>query len=177
MEQRENAEWQEKNGQRQSPAPTEPLAMWYAGADFYGAPASAPRYARGKMAAAAKRLFKERSAMRDFGWKRIWFAAVISWMCIGGALRAQDAKKTIQIAADLREAPKRVFHAKMEFPVSAGPLTLVYPKWIPGEHGPNGPIVDVTGLRFRAGGKEIAWRRDSEDMFAFHLDVPAGVNE
>ncbi len=94
-----------------------------------------------------------------------------------GSLRAQDAAKSIHIAVDLREAPKRIFHAKMEFPVAAGPLTLVYPKWIPGEHGPNGPIVDVTGLHFRAGGKDIAWLRDDADMFAFHCDVPAGVDK
>ena len=66
------------------------------------------------------------------------------------ALAAQEAYKAIHIAVDLREAPKRIYHAKMEYPVAAGPLTLVYPKWIPGEHGPNGPIVDVTGIRFRA---------------------------
>jgi predicted metalloprotease with PDZ domain len=92
------------------------------------------------------------------------------------ALAAQEAYKAIHIAVDLREAPKRIYHAKMEFPVAAGPLTLVYPKWIPGEHGPNGPIVDVTGIRFRAGGKEIPWLRDDSDMFAFHCNVPAGVN-
>jgi predicted metalloprotease with PDZ domain len=63
----------------------------------------------------------------------------------------------------------------MEFPVSAGPLTLVYPKWIPGEHAPNGPIVDVAGLHFRADGNELAWRRDEVDMFAFHLEIPVGA--
>lgn len=91
-------------------------------------------------------------------------------------LQAQGTKKPIRIAVDLREAPKRIFHSRMEFPVSAGPLTLVYPKWIPGEHGPNGPIVDVTGVHFRAGGKEIAWRRDDVDMYAFNCDVPAGAD-
>jgi predicted metalloprotease with PDZ domain len=90
--------------------------------------------------------------------------------------RAQTPAKAIRIAVDLREAPKRIFHSRMEFPVVAGPLTLVYPKWIPGEHGPNGPIVDVAGVHFRAGGKEIAWRRDDVDMYAFHCDVPAGAD-
>lgn len=97
--------------------------------------------------------------------------------CLGTASKAQDKSKEIHIAVDLREAPKRVFHARMEFPVTKGPLTLVYPKWIPGEHGPNGPIVDVTGLQFRAAGKEISWLRDDTDMFAFHCDVPAGADK
>ncbi len=100
-------------------------------------------------------------------------ASVIS----AGGAAAQGNGKAIHIAVDLREAPKRIFHSNMTFPVSPGPLTLVYPKWIPGEHGPNGPVVDATGLRFHAGGKEIAWRRDDVDMFAFHCDIPAGANQ
>ena len=82
----------------------------------------------------------------------------------------------VQISVDLRDAPKHIFRAKLEFPVKAGPLTLVYPKWIPGEHSPVGPIVDLTGIRMWVGGKEIAWRRDDVDMFAFHLEVPAGAD-
>jgi predicted metalloprotease with PDZ domain len=91
-------------------------------------------------------------------------------------LQAQDVRKAIRIAVDLREAPKRVYHSKIEFPVTAGPLTLVYPKWIPGKLSSNGPIVDVTGLKFYAGGKEIPWLRDDVDMFAFHCNIPPSAN-
>jgi predicted metalloprotease with PDZ domain len=90
---------------------------------------------------------------------------------------AQDASKPVRLSVDLREAAKHIFHAKLAFPVAAGSLTLVYPKWIPGEHSPVGPIVNLTGLSFRAGGKEIEWRRDDVDMFAFHCQVPSGVSE
>jgi predicted metalloprotease with PDZ domain len=90
---------------------------------------------------------------------------------------AQDARKPVRLSVDLREATKHIFHAKLVFPVTAGPLTLVYPKWIPGEHSPVGPIVNLTGLLFRADGKPIEWRRDDEDMFAFHCQVPAGVSQ
>src|SRR5580700_1462698 len=90
---------------------------------------------------------------------------------------AQDASKPVRLSVDLREAAKHIFHAKLAFPVAAGSLTLVYPKWIPGEHSPVGPIVNLTGLIFRAGGKEIEWRRDDVDMFAFHCQVPSGVSE
>jgi predicted metalloprotease with PDZ domain len=61
-------------------------------------------------------------------------------------------------------------------PVKSGPLTLYYPKWIPGEHGPNGPIANVTGLKFSADGKTIPWQRDLLDNFTFHVDVPEGVD-
>lgn len=90
---------------------------------------------------------------------------------------AQVARKPVRLSVDLREAPKHIFHAKLVFPVSAGPLTLVYPKWIPGEHSPVGPILDLTGLIFRMNGKEIAWQRDDVDMFAFHCEIPSGASE
>src|ERR1700722_19888066 len=88
--------------------------------------------------------------------------------------RAQNA--TIRLSADLREAPRRIFHARLELPVKPGPMTLLYPKWIPGEHAPDGPIADLVGLKLTANGKMIPWRRDELDMFMFHIDVPGGAN-
>ena len=81
----------------------------------------------------------------------------------------------VVISVDLRDAPKHIFHAKLTIPVKGGPLTLVYPKWIQGEHSPIGPIPDLTGLKMSCAGKEITWRRDSVDMFAFHLEIPEGA--
>ena len=89
---------------------------------------------------------------------------------------AQTAQDPARIDVDLRDAAKYVFHAKISLPVKPGPMTLVYPKWIPGDHSPVGPIFDLTGLKISAGGKEVAWRRDDEDMFSFHVDVPGGAN-
>jgi len=91
------------------------------------------------------------------------------------ALRAQNPPPPVKLEVDLRDAPRRVYHAKMEFPVRPGAFTLVYPKWIPGEHAPNGPIVDVTGVHFRGNGQEIPWRRDALDLYAFHCEIPPGV--
>jgi len=105
----------------------------------------------------------------------VLFLTFLGLFPVVSSLHAQDLAKAVRIAVDLREAPRRIFHAKMEFPVTPGPLTLVYPKWIPGEHGPNGPIVEVAGVQFRANGKEVPWLRDSVDMFAYHCDVPPGV--
>jgi predicted metalloprotease with PDZ domain len=92
----------------------------------------------------------------------------------GAAARGQE-KPAVKLEVDLRDATRRVYHSKMEFPVTSGPLTLVYPQWIPGEHAPTGPIVDATGLHFRANGTDLRWRRDDVDMYAFHCEVPAGV--
>src|SRR5580704_15054748 len=108
---------------------------------------------------------------------RLILPLVVPLLCVAGAVNAQDARKPVRLSVDLREATKHIFHAKLAFPVAAGPFTLVYPKWIPGEHSPVGAIVNLTGLIFRAGGKEIEWRRDDVDMFAFHCQVPAVATE
>ena len=76
---------------------------------------------------------------------------------------------------DASRAPQKILHSHEQIPVRPGPLVLYYAKWIPGEHMPDGPIGDVAGLKFTAKGKTIPWRRDLVDMFAFHLEIPAGV--
>lgn len=83
---------------------------------------------------------------------------------------------TITLTVDASSALTRLFRAKMSIPVKPGENTLLYPKWIPGEHGPTGPLVDLTGLKFFANGQEVPWRRDSIEMYAIHVNVPAGVN-
>jgi predicted metalloprotease with PDZ domain len=84
---------------------------------------------------------------------------------------------TVALAVDASEAPRRIFHAQLRIPAKPGTLTLYYPKWIPGEHGPTGPITDLVGLKFTAGGKALPWRRDLLDGFTFHVEVPAGEKE
>src|SRR5579859_4655040 len=88
----------------------------------------------------------------------------------------QTGENPARIDVDLRDAAKYIFHANISLPAKPGPMTLVYPKWIPGDHSPVGPIFDLTGLKMSAGGKEVAWTRDDVDMFAFHVDVPGGAN-
>jgi len=81
----------------------------------------------------------------------------------------------IKLLVDITEAPRKILHARLAIPTKAGPQTLFYPKWIPGEHGPTGPITDLAGLTFRVAGKPLPWRRDDVDMYSFHIDVPAGA--
>jgi predicted metalloprotease with PDZ domain len=85
------------------------------------------------------------------------------------------AQNTVKLRVDATDAPRRLFHVQMSMPAHAGAMTLMYPEWIPGEHGPTGPIANLVSLRVQGGGKTIAWKRDSVNMYAFHLDVPAGV--
>jgi predicted metalloprotease with PDZ domain len=83
----------------------------------------------------------------------------------------------IQLSVDATEAPHNLLHAKLRIPVTAGEVTLAYPKWMPGNHRPSGPIQNLTGLVFEAGGKRVEWRRDPVDMYTFHVQVPPGVSE
>ena len=89
----------------------------------------------------------------------------------------QVAVGQIGLAVDLRDAPKKVIHAVETIPVASGALTLVYPKWIPGEHGPTGPIDNQAGLVISANGVPVKWERDPVEMYSFHVTVPAGVTE
>jgi predicted metalloprotease with PDZ domain len=83
--------------------------------------------------------------------------------------------QSIRLFVDLSEAPRNIYHAKLTIPTKPGPMTLVYPKWIPGNHRPSGPIANLTGLRMEAGGKTLQWQRDPVDMYAFHVEVPPGA--
>lgn len=82
----------------------------------------------------------------------------------------------VRLRVDATDAPRRLFHVQMTMPAKPGPLTLLYPQWLPGEHGPTGPITNFVGLKVEAAGQTIAWKRDDVNMFAFHLDVPPGVS-
>ena len=92
------------------------------------------------------------------------------------ALLAQSSQ-TISLTVDATQAPIKLVRSHIVMLVKPGPLTLYYPKWIPGEHGPDGPIANLTGLKFSANGKTIPWQRDLLDNFTFHVDVPEGVDQ
>ncbi len=82
------------------------------------------------------------------------------------------------LAVDATDAPRNLLHVRESLPVSPGPLTLFYPKWIPGEHGPTGPLVDLVNLKIHASNAPdaaLAWRRDLVEMYAYKLEVPGGA--
>ncbi len=82
----------------------------------------------------------------------------------------------IKLRVDATDAPRHILHAAMNIPAKPGPMTLLYPKWIPGEHAPTGPVVDLVGLKISAGGRAIPWKRDAVNMYAFQVTVPEGAN-
>jgi hypothetical protein len=95
------------------------------------------------------------------------------------AVPAHAAKSSppgpVKISVDATQISQRILHAKLVFRVQPGPLTLYYPKWMPADHSPDGPVWNLMGLKFSCGGKEIPWHQDDVDMYAFNLDIPAGI--
>ena len=98
------------------------------------------------------------------------------YACIQLFLAPLLAAQTIRLHVDLTDAPRNIYHAHLEIPVHEGEQALVFPKWIPGNHRPSGPIGALTGIRVEAAGRTIPWRRDDLDMYEFHVNVPAHVN-
>ncbi len=96
------------------------------------------------------------------------------------ALRADGAKsaadQVVQVTVDTRDIARRVVTSKIIIPAKPGPMLIHFPKWIPGTHGPLGPITKLAGLQLRANGQPINWKRDSEDLCAFHCDVSQSVS-
>lgn len=83
---------------------------------------------------------------------------------------------TIALTVDASDTRQGIFRAHETIPVQAGALTLLYPRWIPGNHSPSGPIDKLAGLKIGVNGKPLAWTRDKYDVYAFHIDVPTGVS-
>src|ERR1051325_4170951 len=96
------------------------------------------------------------------------------WLVFLFAVSASAAPIVLRI--DATGAPSNVFHAHLTIPAAPGAMTLYYPKWIPGEHSPSGPIIGLTGLKITANGAPVVWQRDPLEMFAFHVTIPAGAS-
>jgi predicted metalloprotease with PDZ domain len=101
-------------------------------------------------------------------------ATTSPWPAIGqnGAPAAHTA---MTLDVDATDAPMKILHATMSMPAVAGPMSLYYPKWIPGEHMPSGPVSNLTGLHVSVDGRELEWRRDLVDMNAITIAIPAGA--
>lgn len=94
----------------------------------------------------------------------------------GFAVASPPPPGPITISVDATQISRRILHAKLVFPLHPGPLTLYYPKWMPADHSPDGPVWNLAGLKFSSQDKELPWLQDDVDMYAFHLVVPEGVS-
>ncbi|MEN3747229.1 peptidase M61 [Sphingomonas sp. HF-S3] len=85
---------------------------------------------------------------------------------------------TMLLDIDATDTQRGIFRVKQTIPVAkAGHMVLLFPAWLPGAHAPRGQIEKLAGLKIRANGKIVPWTRDTVDVFAFHIDVPAGARK
>lgn len=83
---------------------------------------------------------------------------------------------TLAVSVDATDLARRIIRVREQIPATPGAMTLLYPQWLPGNHSPTGPIDKLAGLTLRANGKPLTWTRDPLDVYAFHVEVPAGAS-
>ncbi len=81
----------------------------------------------------------------------------------------------IRLAVDARDVGRRILHVRERVPAGPGTLALSYPQWIPGEHGPTGPLTEILNLVLTANGARLEWRRDDVDLYTIRCEVPKGA--
>jgi predicted metalloprotease with PDZ domain len=91
------------------------------------------------------------------------------------AFAQEGSAAAMSLVVDETHAAQRIAYVHEEIQVRPGALTLAYPSWIPGEHGPTGPIQEFAALRIHSGNVILPWTRDPEDIFTFHVEVPEGT--
>jgi predicted metalloprotease with PDZ domain len=96
---------------------------------------------------------------------------------VGGVPRLQESSYpgNVSLKVDVTDIERHVFNVHESIPVQPGPLTLLYPQWLPGNHAPRGPIDGVGGLLISANGRRVEWTRDPVNIYAFQVQVPAGA--
>lgn len=97
-------------------------------------------------------------------------------LLLGTLLAGVAQAQPILAKVDATQAPRRLFAVQLQVPVAPGPCNLLYAKWLPGEHGPTGPLDGVVDLHILAGASELNWQRDPLEMYRLKVDVPAGVD-
>jgi predicted metalloprotease with PDZ domain len=84
---------------------------------------------------------------------------------------------TIRLGVDATDVTRHIFRVTETIPIQSGRVTLLYPKWLPGNHSPSGRIDALAGLMIQAHGRRVEWERDTLDVYVFHVDVPADATQ
>jgi predicted metalloprotease with PDZ domain len=107
----------------------------------------------------------------------LWVATLLLTSASAQPQATRRYPGVIALQVDVTDVQRRIYRVTETIPVRPGPLVLYYPQWLPGNHAPRGQIDQLAGLRFRAGDRELAWKRDPLNVYAFTLQVPAGVTQ
>lgn len=111
---------------------------------------------------------------------------LIAWICLAVPALAQPIPKAedrpfagaMTLSVDATDTDRAIFRVRQTIPVErTGPMVLLFPEWLPGNHAPRGQIEKLAGLVIKANGRTLQWRRNATNVYAFHIDVPEGARE
>jgi len=109
--------------------------------------------------------------------RKHFMVAVLSVTALAIKAGAQETSAPVMtLVLDESQAPRRIAFVHEEIRVSPGELALSYPRWIPGEHGPTGPIQQFAALKIVSGSTTLPWTRDPDDIYTIHVEAPAGTD-
>jgi predicted metalloprotease with PDZ domain len=107
---------------------------------------------------------------------RAVLAAVLATAFSAQAASDQPYPGTIVLKVDASNTAQNIFRVRESIPAKPGKLTLLYPQWIPGNHGPSGALSQFAGLKVSANGQPLEWKRDPVNVYAFNFTVPKGAS-
>jgi predicted metalloprotease with PDZ domain len=91
-------------------------------------------------------------------------------------LRGQgNTHPAMTLTVDETQAFRRIAFVHESIHVRPGVLELAYPRWLPGEHGPTGPIQNIAAITVHAGVATLPWVRDPDDINTIKIEVPANT--
>ena len=85
---------------------------------------------------------------------------------------------TMTLDIDASDVTRGLYRITQTVPVAEGTreLILMLPEWLPGNHSARGSTpAELTNLRFVADGKELVWRRDPVEVYAFRIALSVGT--
>ena len=83
----------------------------------------------------------------------------------------------MRLQVDASDLDHRVIQVKQQLTARPGRLTLLFPRFLPGTHGPYGDVSRLAGLKVLAANQALPWTRDAVDSHAFHVDVPQNITQ
>src|SRR5271156_4669081 len=102
---------------------------------------------------------------------------VLAAMPKGDVMAQSTSTPAMTLLVDETQAFRRIAFVHEEIRVRPGPLALAYPRWIPGEHGPTGPIQNLAGIRVNSGEVTLPWTRDPDDINTIKIDDAANTSK
>jgi predicted metalloprotease with PDZ domain len=108
--------------------------------------------------------------------KRLVLELVAMTAILASAIAQDKSAPAMTLVVDETQGARRIAFVHEEIRVRPGAVALAYPKWIPGEHGPTGPIQQFAALRIHSGSASLSWTRDPEDIYTIHVEVPANTD-